>query len=346
MMPLTMLLVDNSASFLDLLEHYFANSPYVRIVGRASGGAEAIQVLEQVDVEVVLMDMTMPGLSGLETTRHIRSLGGPARVVLMTGNDGPEYVQAALQAGADACLCKSDFFARIHGIIDRLRENRTERSTAPRNSSVPELAAAPLDDQFVHAFNNVLTKIAGYAELTLRSLPANHASQTWLREITKAVESAADLLRTGPGCQPLRDADPASPNQTAEASMVGDAILVVEDDEALLGFVRCVLTADGFTVLVARNGQEAERVCEESDWPIRLAIVDLNLAGQTGIEVAEQLRASRPGLRVLFMTGSGEEQIARAFQGEVVNLLAKPFTAAALVRETHDLLRCSMEVAL
>ncbi len=334
MNPLSVLLVDNSRSFLDLLEHYFENSPHVRVVGRAVGGAEAIEMLAKVGAEVVLMDMTMPGLDGLETTRRIRRLPRPPRVVLMTGNDGPEYDQAARQAGADACLCKSDFFARVHGVMDQLRERRA----CPDEACVPEPQRepnAPLEEHLVHDLNNLLTRITGYAELTLRSLPANHASQTWLLEIAEAAQAASALLRRQHEFPPPVAAESKVAARNDEPQRGGETVLVVEDDDGLLALASRVLRAKGFVVLEAKQGRDAVRVCREHDGTIHLALIDQNLTHLKGSELATHLQATRPGLRVLLMSGSGA---APTNGGEAAEFLAKPFTPTGLVNKVRDVL--------
>ncbi len=345
MNPLSVLLVDNSASFLDLLEHYFANSSHVRIVGRAQGGAEAISALSQVRAEVVLMDMTMPGLDGLETARRMRRLPQPPRIVLMTGNDGTAYAEAAQRAGAEACLCKSDFFAQVPGIIDQLRRSGPAKSEtlADPGADIHTSPAPQLSDNLVHDLNNLLTKIAGYAELTLRSLPANHASQAWLHEVQEAAQAAASLLSRG---EPLRTfaSAPESPVRKDESKQCGgETILVVEDDQGLLGFASRVLKANGYVVLEARQGCDATRICAEHAGPIHLAITDQNLTNIKGSELAGLLRSARPDLRILFMSGGGKASVPLSLNGEAPDFLAKPFTPAALVRTVREMLDRVME---
>ena len=76
------------------------------VVGEAADGAEAVALVERVQPDVVLMDVRMPGLDGLEATRRIVTSGSPARIIILTTYDADEYVFSALRAGASGFLLK------------------------------------------------------------------------------------------------------------------------------------------------------------------------------------------------------------------------------------------------
>jgi RNA polymerase sigma factor (sigma-70 family) len=79
----------------------------LRVVAEASDGREAIEAARRVRPAVVLMDIRMPGIDGLEATRRITATGGsPPRVVILTTFDLDEYVYAALRSGASGFLLK------------------------------------------------------------------------------------------------------------------------------------------------------------------------------------------------------------------------------------------------
>ncbi|MFD8558822.1 response regulator [Streptosporangium canum] len=78
----------------------------LEVVGEAGDGREAVALAERLRPEVVLMDVRMPGVDGLEATRRIVASGSPARVIILTTYDVDEAVFAALRAGASAFLLK------------------------------------------------------------------------------------------------------------------------------------------------------------------------------------------------------------------------------------------------
>ena len=78
----------------------------LEVAGEAGTGTEAIAVAGSVQADVVVMDIRMPGMDGIEATRRITAGPAPARVVILTTFDDDEYVYAALRAGASGFLVK------------------------------------------------------------------------------------------------------------------------------------------------------------------------------------------------------------------------------------------------
>jgi DNA-binding NarL/FixJ family response regulator len=76
------------------------------VVGEAGDGAEAVQLAAELDPDVVLMDVRMPGVDGIEATRRIVGDGGRPRVLILTTFDLDEYAFAGLRAGASGFLLK------------------------------------------------------------------------------------------------------------------------------------------------------------------------------------------------------------------------------------------------
>jgi DNA-binding NarL/FixJ family response regulator len=89
------------------LERMLGNEEDMQIVGTAENGAEAVELLERVDADVVLMDLSMPVMGGIEATRRIVAAhDGAVRVVVLTSFSAREDVIAALDAGASGYLLK------------------------------------------------------------------------------------------------------------------------------------------------------------------------------------------------------------------------------------------------
>src|ERR1051326_6491432 len=82
--------------------------PEWEISGEAANGEEAVQLTKDLKPEIVLMDMSMPGMGGIEATRLIRKVHPAAKVLLFPLHDSLEFVEAALRAGARGYLLKSD----------------------------------------------------------------------------------------------------------------------------------------------------------------------------------------------------------------------------------------------
>jgi DNA-binding NarL/FixJ family response regulator len=78
----------------------------IEVVGEATDGASAVAAVRELDPDVVLMDVRMPGVDGIEATKQLTARGVRARVVMLTTFDMDEYVYEALQAGASGFLLK------------------------------------------------------------------------------------------------------------------------------------------------------------------------------------------------------------------------------------------------
>ncbi|MDF9817033.1 response regulator transcription factor [Streptomyces sp. SPB162] len=102
----TVLIVDDQPmqrlGFRMLLE----SVPDTEVVGEAAHGADAVRQAAELRPDVVLMDVRMPGMDGIEATRRIVATGGRSRVLVMTTFDLDEYAHTALRAGASGFLLK------------------------------------------------------------------------------------------------------------------------------------------------------------------------------------------------------------------------------------------------
>jgi CheY-like chemotaxis protein len=105
-------------------------------------------------------------------------------------------------------------------------------------------------------------------------------------------------------------------------------------------FARDALRTYGYTVLDAADGAEALRVAERHTGPIHLLLTDLIMPGLGGTRLAEALTASRPGLKVLYLSGYTADALARrgALVGAEIHFLQKPFTPSALARKVREVL--------
>ena len=135
-------------------------------------------------------------------------------------------------------------------------------------------------------------------------------------------------------------AAPIAPTPAPPASVRGsETVLVVEDEEMILTLVQKVLKANGYTVLVAASGGDAERVAGQHEGPIHLLMTDVVLPGLNGREVARRLEATRPGIRVLYLSGYTDDAIVHHGVLEPgVAFLQKPFTPAVLARKVREVL--------
>jgi two-component system chemotaxis response regulator CheY len=124
MPPIRILLVDDSPAFLESARRFLTGDPLFEIAGQALSGDEAITQVARLQPDLVLMDIAMPGMNGLEATRRLKAQPHPPAVVILTLYDNPEYRTAAQAAHADAFVAKSDFGSQLPALIHELFSGR------------------------------------------------------------------------------------------------------------------------------------------------------------------------------------------------------------------------------
>jgi DNA-binding NarL/FixJ family response regulator len=116
------LLVDDSPQFIEATIRFLSSVPNIEIVGTTLSGKEAIDKVTSLNPDLVLIDLAMPGMNGLETTRYIKSRPGAPQVIILTLHDNFEYRLASEAANADGFIAKSnlgvDLLPMIHGLFN------------------------------------------------------------------------------------------------------------------------------------------------------------------------------------------------------------------------------------
>ncbi|MCA9620102.1 MAG: AAA family ATPase [Myxococcales bacterium] len=124
----------------------------------------------------------------------------------------------------------------------------------------------------------------------------------------------------------------------ARAGRGGETILVVEDEERVLALIHTMLRGAGYRVLAAETVEDALRLSDQ-DEPIDLLLTDVVMPRMSGPELAERVRARRPDLRVLYMSGYTDHPITRKTVLDArTHFLSKPLTPSGLRQEIRRLL--------
>ncbi|MFB7176970.1 response regulator [Streptomyces sp. NPDC056257] len=105
-MTIRVVLTDDQPLVRAALQMVITDTADIEVVGEAGDGAEAVRLTEELAPDVVVMDLRMPGMDGIEATRLITKGTGSARVVVLTTFDDDDYVYGALHAGASGFLVK------------------------------------------------------------------------------------------------------------------------------------------------------------------------------------------------------------------------------------------------
>jgi signal transduction histidine kinase/CheY-like chemotaxis protein len=127
----------------------------------------------------------------------------------------------------------------------------------------------------------------------------------------------------------LPEVEPVSTDQDADRDRSARTVLLAEDEPDVRAVTTRILKREGYAVLLAENGVDALAVAKAHQGGIELLVTDVVMPRMGGVKLAEELRAARPGTRVLFVTGyEREESVPEGTKG--IGLLRKPFTPSEL----------------
>lgn len=104
--PISVLIVDDHTIVREGIRGYLAVQPGIEVVGEAASGEEAVRLVQDIVPDVVLMDLAMPQMDGVEATARVREISPRTQVIVLTSHHGDEYVFPAIRAGALSYVLK------------------------------------------------------------------------------------------------------------------------------------------------------------------------------------------------------------------------------------------------
>ena len=211
--PLRVLIVDDHDLFRTGLRNLLEEQGVV-IVGEAATGAEAVRIVREIAPDVVVMDLNMPGMGGVDATRHITSIAPLTRVVMLTISEDDSDVMDAILAGACGYLLKD---SSIQDLMAGIRAaSRGESLISPNiaakvlqrvraTSTQPEIAntiRAELSDREIEVLKLIANGkdnavIAGELHISPKTVK-NHISNILMKlQIENRIQAAVYAVRSG-----------------------------------------------------------------------------------------------------------------------------------------------------
>ena len=121
---ITLVLADDHQIFRDGLRALLAQEPDLQVIGEASNGLEAIQLVGQLKPDVLVLDLMMPGLNGDEAAHQVRQRVPSTRIVILSMHTNEAYVLRALKCGADGYVSKASGIAELVQAIRQVTQGR------------------------------------------------------------------------------------------------------------------------------------------------------------------------------------------------------------------------------
>ena len=123
--PFNIILADDHAMFRRGIRRIIESIDDVEVVGEASDGFELLELLEKTSPNLIIMDISMPNLRGLEAARKIKTVNPDIKVLILTMHKGEDYLYQALSKGVEGYLLKEDADDDLLSAIDALRKGGT-----------------------------------------------------------------------------------------------------------------------------------------------------------------------------------------------------------------------------
>jgi NarL family two-component system response regulator LiaR len=211
------LIVDDHPVVRNGLRAFLETQEGLAVVGEASDGARAAELAHELEPDVVLMDLVMPGVDGVAATRRIRELSPATKVIVLTSFDGDENVFPAIRAGAAGYLLKdvrpqelADAVRRVHAgeallassVAARLMQEVAE--TPAPTAALTQRELEVLREIARGLANKAIARELGVSEKTIKTHVSNILAKLHLTHRTQAAlyavrEGLAELERGSSG---------------------------------------------------------------------------------------------------------------------------------------------------
>ncbi|MBN1430562.1 MAG: response regulator transcription factor [Anaerolineae bacterium] len=207
MTPISILLVEDHHLVREALRALIEEGHHFAVVGQAEDGNQALQMAEKLHPNVVVMDIMMPHLNGLEATSRLRALHYPPKVIILSQHHAQEYIVQALMVGASGYLLKDaaadELPTAIRAVIEgttylssQIPRDAIEESLLRRdNAESPFLRLTPREREVLQlvAEGNTNRQIAHYLGISIKTVEKHRFSlmdKLGIRDVTGLVRFA------------------------------------------------------------------------------------------------------------------------------------------------------------
>ena len=122
MSPYRIVLADDHVMFRQGIKNILEGAEDLEVVGEADDGLKLLELLKKMAPDMVILDISMPNLRGLEATREIKIISPDVKVLILTMHKDKEYVYYAVSAGAEGYLLKEDADTELFAAVEKIRQ--------------------------------------------------------------------------------------------------------------------------------------------------------------------------------------------------------------------------------
>lgn len=209
--PIQVVLVDDHAVVRKGIREFLEDEGDIRVVAEAADGEKALVLINEHKPDVVVVDIQMPGINGIELTRRLRAATNPVGILVLTAHDDDPYIMAGIEAGANGYVLKSASPEEIVRAVRAVREGQSAvdpavaskliRYLSARSSTAASKAAETLTDRELEVMalvaegltNRAIGRKLGISDRTVQGHLANVFSKLGASSRTEAVMVAVKL---------------------------------------------------------------------------------------------------------------------------------------------------------
>jgi len=209
--PIRVILADDHAVVRKGIREFLEEEGDIAVLAEAADGNSALSLIQDHAPDVVVLDIQMPGLSGIEVTRALRAAGSLVAILILTAYDDDPYIMAGIQAGANGYVLKSAAPDEITRAVRAVHEGQSAVDpsvaaklmayVASQRSIPPTLTAEPLTDRELEVLalvakgltNRAIGHQLGISDRTVQGHLANIYGKMGASSRTEAVMAAVKL---------------------------------------------------------------------------------------------------------------------------------------------------------
>ena len=342
-------IVDDSKSILSTLQQFISYSPSTRFAFSARSGEEFLEKMKALPAselpQVVIMDVNMPGMSGIEAVRHGTALYPGVKFLMLTVFDDDDTLFEAIRAGASGYLLKDERTAVIISHIESLMSDgsvpmspRIARKTldllASGDKSIPGSQIVELRDLSSREKDVLYLMVEGYEyrQIAEKLSISPHTVRKHISNIYEKlhITSKAQAIRLMQG----------TTHAPSSSVTTRHRILLVDDHQIILDSLSMMLGTISDMDIIGKISDPREVEAFLATQEVDIMITDISMPHMNGLQLSARIRELYPEIRVLVLTVSeSDEQVSEARRLGIEGYILKKANKETLTQAIRKIMK-------